>query len=85
MNKENTCSRFLGLSYESPSCRRVKESISEISPTHFHIHTLSDVKCKSLIWMILQHNLISEDLGKAASFSSQHQGVSNQSCHPIKT
>lgn len=32
----------------------------------FHMHPFSEVKCKSLIWLISQHNLISEDLGKAA-------------------
>lgn len=66
MNKEKACSCFLGLFYDSLSCWRVKESIIAIPSTPFYIHTLSEVKCKSLIWLVFQHNLISEDLGKAA-------------------
>lgn len=65
MNKENACSSFLGLFYNSLSCKKVKESIMTIFfPPH---PPSSEVKCKSLIWLISQHNLISEDLGGKAA------------------
>lgn len=47
MNKENACSSFLGLFYNSLSCKKVKESIITIFffPPH---PPSSEVKCKSL-------------------------------------
>lgn len=60
MNKENACSFFLGLFYNSLSCKQVKESFF-----FFLSYFLCEIKCKSLICLITRHNLISEDLGKA--------------------
>lgn len=62
MNKENTCSSFLSLFYNSLSCKKVKESIIFFLTLFF----LCEIKCKSLIYLISRHNLISKDLGKAA-------------------
>lgn len=67
MNKEEACSCFLWFVLRFPVLSESQGiNYCDFYSPPFHMHPFSEVKCKSLIWLISQRNLISEDLGKAA-------------------